>query len=93
MNALIYRDNMNNSAYLLLSISASIVAASPVRADDNSSAAQGSAAPSSSAPASASQTTLPRIVVTGTQAPDNNYRVDKVDSIGPLGTTDRKSVV
>jgi len=93
MNALIYRDNMNKSAYLLLWINASIVAASPVCADDNSSAAlgsgaQGNSAPSSSNPASASQTTLPRIVVTGTQAPDNNYRVDKVDSIGPLGTTD-----
>ncbi|HEX4151741.1 MAG TPA: TonB-dependent siderophore receptor [Steroidobacteraceae bacterium] len=36
---------------------------------------------------SASQTTLPRITVIGTQVAENNYRVDKLDSIGPLGTT------
>src|SRR4051812_23534942 len=29
---------------------------------------------------------LPRVVITGTQQQDN-YRVEKVDSIGPLGTT------
>jgi iron complex outermembrane receptor protein len=74
---------MNKLAYLPL-ISASIVAAGLASADGTTSPpAQGS-----STQASASQTTLPRIVVTGTQTPDNNYRVDKLDSIGPLGTTD-----
>jgi iron complex outermembrane receptor protein len=33
-----------------------------------------------------SQAPLPRVVINGTQEEDN-YRVDKVDSIGPLGTT------
>ena len=38
------------------------------------------------APARAAQTTLPRVVVTGTRTEDN-YRVETVDSLGPLGTT------
>jgi iron complex outermembrane receptor protein len=38
------------------------------------------------APARSAQTTLPRVVVTGTRTEDN-YRVETVDSLGPLGTT------
>ena len=30
---------------------------------------------------------LPRVVVTGTQTPEENYRVPALDSLGPLGTT------
>src|ERR1700730_11109446 len=39
------------------------------------------------APARSAQTTLPRVVVTGTRTPEDNYRVENVDSLGPLGTT------
>jgi iron complex outermembrane receptor protein len=38
------------------------------------------------APARSAQTTLPRVVVTGTRTEDN-YRVENVDLLGPLGTT------
>jgi iron complex outermembrane receptor protein len=42
-----------------------------------------------SAPAQAqsAQTPLPRIVVTGVQTPADNYRVETVDTLGPMGTT------
>jgi iron complex outermembrane recepter protein len=33
------------------------------------------------------QSSLPRITVIGTQTPESNYRVDAVDSLGPLGST------
>jgi iron complex outermembrane receptor protein len=39
------------------------------------------------APARSAQTTLPRVVVTGSRMPEDNYRVETVDSLGPLGTT------
>jgi iron complex outermembrane receptor protein len=42
---------------------------------------------SDTAPAPSAQTTLPRILVTGKHAADDNYRVDAVDSLGPLGST------
>jgi iron complex outermembrane recepter protein len=83
---------MNKATYLLLA-TVSTVGAGLAHGDDSSTdPAQGSSPTSanqvSPSQASPSQTTLPRIVVTGTQAPDNYYRVDKLDSIGPLGTTD-----
>lgn len=71
---------MNKAAYLSWAVLA-IVAARAAPADDASSAQP--------APAAAStQTTLPKVVVTGAAIADNNYRVDSLDSIGPLGTTD-----
>jgi iron complex outermembrane recepter protein len=87
---------MNKTTYLLLA-ALSTVGASLARADDaattataTATAASASQTPPSqtSANQTSSQTTLPHIVVTGTQTPDNNYRGDKLDSIGPLGTTD-----
>ena len=73
----------------------STVGAGLARADDAATTARGfgqrdiaTDGPDTSPSQTSSQTTLPRIVVTGTQTPDNNYRVDKLDSIGPLGTTD-----
>jgi iron complex outermembrane receptor protein len=33
------------------------------------------------------QPALPRVTVVGTQAPESNYRVETVDSLGPLGST------
>ena len=33
------------------------------------------------------QSSLPRITVVGTQTPEDNYRVEAVDSLGPLGST------
>jgi iron complex outermembrane receptor protein len=74
---------MNKATYLLLA-ALSTAGADLARADDAATTAPAETSPSQTS----SQTTLPRIVVTGTQTPDNNYRVDKVDSIGPLGTTD-----
>jgi len=71
--------NMNKVTCLLLGISASAAGAGLACADDSS--------PPVAQPSSA-QTTLPRIVVTGTAAPENDYRIDRLDSIGPLGTTD-----
>jgi iron complex outermembrane recepter protein len=38
-------------------------------------------------PAQAQQASLPRIVVTGAHAPDDHYRVESVDALGPLGST------
>src|SRR5882724_9030413 len=38
------------------------------------------------APAQSTQTTLPRVVVTGRHVAEDGYRVDAVDSLGPLGT-------
>jgi len=38
-------------------------------------------------PAQSGQTTLPRVLVTGKRATEDGYRVDAVDSLGPLGTT------
>lgn len=68
---------MNKATYLLLAaIAVFTTGAGTAYADD------------SSAQTSPAQTTLPRIVVTGTSAPDNNYRVNTVDSVGPLGKTD-----
>ena len=90
---------MNKTTYLLLA-ALSTVGAGLARADDAATTATATAASASQTPPSqtsanqtsanqtSSQTTLPHIVVTGTQTPDNNYRVDKLDSIGPLGTTD-----
>jgi iron complex outermembrane receptor protein len=69
-------ENMNKATHLLLAISVFTSGASSAYADDPSSQT------------SATQTTLPRIVVTGTAAPDENYRVNTLDSIGPLGMTD-----
>jgi iron complex outermembrane receptor protein len=78
---------MNKATYLLLA-TVSTVGAGLAHGDDSSTdPAQGSS-PTRVNQTSPSQTTLPRIVVSGTQTPDDNYRVDKVDSIGPLGTTD-----
>src|SRR5260221_5866431 len=37
------------------------------------------------APTQSAQTTLPRILVTGKHAAEEGYRVDAVDSLGPLG--------
>ena len=37
-------------------------------------------------PAQSTQTTLPRVVVTGRHVAEDGYRVDAVDSLGPLGT-------
>jgi iron complex outermembrane recepter protein len=74
---------MNKATYLLLA-TLSTAGAGLACADDAATTAPAETSPSQTA----SQTTLPHIVVTGTQTPDNNYRVDKVDSIGPLGTTD-----
>jgi iron complex outermembrane receptor protein len=42
---------------------------------------------SAPAPAQSAQTTLPRILVTGKHAAEEGYRVDAVDSLGPLGAT------
>ena len=90
---------MNKTTYLLLA-ALSTVGAGLARADDAATTATATAASASQTPPSqtsanqtsanqtSSQTTLPHIVVTGTQTPDNNYRVDKLDSLGPLGTTD-----
>ena len=74
---------MNKATYLLLA-TLSAAGTGLARADDAATTAPAETSPSQTS----SQTTLPHIVVTGTQTPDNNYRVDKVDSIGPLGTTD-----
>jgi iron complex outermembrane receptor protein len=38
-------------------------------------------------PAQTGQSSQPRVVVTGNRTSENNYRVDAVDSLGPLGTT------
>src|SRR5882762_8242801 len=38
-------------------------------------------------PAQSTQTTLPRVVVTGRHVAEDGYRVDAVDSLGPLGAT------
>src|SRR5882762_3281447 len=48
-----------------------------------------SAGADDSAPTQApsAQTPLPRIVVTGVQTPADNYRVETVDALGPMGTT------
>src|SRR5882757_9079612 len=48
-----------------------------------------SAGADDSAPTQApsAQTPLPRIVVTGVQTPADNYRVETVDTLGPMGTT------
>jgi iron complex outermembrane recepter protein len=83
---------MNKATYLLLA-TVSTAAAGLAHADGSTTdPAQGASSTSASqtsvSQTSPGQTTLPRIVVSGTQAPDNNYRVDHVDSIGPLGTTD-----
>jgi iron complex outermembrane recepter protein len=84
---------MNKATYLF-AITVFTAAAGSAYADDPSpqlaqaSSAQTSSAQTSSAQASSAQTTLPRIVVTGAATQDNNYRVNTVDSIGPLGTTD-----
>jgi len=91
---------MNKTTYLLLA-ALSTVGAGLARADDAATTAAATATGAATAASASqtppnqtsanqtpSQTTLPHIVVTGTQTPDNNYRVDKVDSIGPLGTTD-----
>ena len=67
---------MNKASYLLI-ITVCAAAAGSAYADD--------AAPRATQTPSG-QTTLPRIEVTGTA--ENDYRVDTVDSIGPLGTTD-----
>ena len=51
------------------------------RADDtDAQAAQPSQASSQQAP-------LPRVTVLGTRAPEDHYRIETVDSLGPLGTT------
>jgi iron complex outermembrane receptor protein len=71
---------MNKISYLLLA-AVSTLGAGHVHADDASTD------PDQVSPAQSTQTTLPRVVVTGTQLPDHDYRVDAVDSIGPLGTT------
>jgi iron complex outermembrane receptor protein len=42
---------------------------------------------SAPAPAQSAQTTLPRVVVTGRHVAEDGYRVEAVDSLGPLGTT------
>jgi iron complex outermembrane receptor protein len=76
--------HMNKTTYLLLTMTVCTAAAGSAYADDPSP----QAAQTSATQASSAQTTLPRIVVTGTTTPDNNYRVDTLDSIGPLGTTD-----
>jgi len=69
---------MNKITYLVLA-AVSTVGAGFAHADD------ATIDPDQPSP---SQTTLPRVVVTGTQTPEHDYRVDRVDSIGPLGTTD-----
>ena len=83
---------MNKAAYLLLVVPISAAGAGSAHAEDSSpQLAQVStpqASPAQSTQTSSAQTTLPRIVVTGTAAAENNYRVDTLDSIGPLGTTD-----
>lgn len=46
-----------------------------------------SASADDAAPAQSSQNSLPRLIVNGTRATDDNYRVEAVDSLGPLGST------
>jgi iron complex outermembrane recepter protein len=66
--------SMNKATkYFFLSL-VSILAGQMAHADD--------AAPSQSA-----QTTLPRVVVTGRHVAEDSYRVEAVDSVGPLGAT------
>ena len=58
-------------SHVLLAL-APVIVATIASADDAPQPAQGS---------------LPRIVVTGTHTPDENYRVESVDSLGPMGST------
>lgn len=67
---------MKNTNLLVLFALAPLVLPRIARADDAPQATGGQA----------SQPGLPRVVITGL-AQEDNYRVDKVDSIGPLGTT------
>jgi iron complex outermembrane recepter protein len=66
---------MKNAYHLVLLALSPLTFQALARADD--------AAP---APAQSSQSGLPRVVVQGSRQEDN-YRVEAVDSIGPLGTT------
>src|ERR1700688_5036496 len=50
-------------------------------------AAQGEDSVAESAQPPSQQPALPRVTVVGTQTPEINYRVETVDSLGPLGST------
>lgn len=49
--------------------------------------AEGARADESPPSSQSAQAPLPRVVVTGTHAIEENYRVDAVDSLGPMGST------
>ena len=67
-------DEPMKNAYPLLLLTLSPLTLQPIaRAED-------------AAPAAPAQSGLPRVVITGSRQEDN-YRVEGVDSIGPLGTT------
>src|SRR5260221_9234956 len=63
------------TSYFYLAL-VSVVAGEMANADDTAPA-----------PTQSAQTTLPRILVTGKHAAEEAYRVDAVDSLGPLGAT------
>lgn len=67
---------MNKATFRVLLALLPVIAAQTVSADD--------AAP---APAQSAQNSLPRLIVNGTRTADDNYRVESVDSLGPLGST------
>src|SRR5450631_548902 len=67
---------MNKTTSFFYLAVVSVLVADMANADDS---------PPATAPSA--QATLPRVVVTGRHATEDGYRVDAVDSIGPLGTT------
>jgi len=67
---------MNKATTYLCLACVSVLVGDMVHADD-------SAPP----PTQSTQTTLPRVVVTGRHQAEEGYRVDAVDSLGPLGAT------
>jgi iron complex outermembrane recepter protein len=67
--------SMNKTTMYLYLALVSVFVGETVNADD------------SAPPAPSAQTTLPRILVTGKHEADESYRVDAVDSLGPLGST------
>jgi iron complex outermembrane recepter protein len=66
---------MNKGTSCVLLALASAIFFESARADD------------ATPPPAPAQPALPRVVVTGTQTPENDYRIDALDSLGPLGMT------
>jgi iron complex outermembrane receptor protein len=68
--------SMNKAASYLYLALVSVLLGDTANADD-----------SAPAPAQSGETTLPRVLVTGRHPAEEGYRVDAVDSLGPLGAT------